>query len=167
MAVYLKNVKNGEVRSVEAESDEFFDLTRQVFDPGDGTARPTWEQQGFHSKDNSPPIAAGENSGLADAGPELEPHKNLTPGEREAGLSSWEDKERQLEEQRNAEAAVFAGARRQVPGDPGEFSRGEGETSGDPGGSGSGTPPKQDVTERSSTRRSGRKASASAEQGES
>ncbi len=106
MIAYMRNVRTGEVRGVQLDSDEFDEMKEEVYDKGDGRGYPAWEQTGKHvvnridSGDVQVPEDLGEDytpvADLTARGPLLPPDPNpeqsLTPAEREAGIEDHESK---------------------------------------------------------------------------
>jgi hypothetical protein len=102
---YLRNVQTGEIKEVERDTDEFRELIKEVYDHN-GSSRPRWEQQGDHYvrrvesgdvdvnadlgyEDTPTGVLTADVEGLvADPHPERE----LTAAEREAGITSYEEK---------------------------------------------------------------------------
>lgn len=110
----FRNVQTGEIRDVLVDSDEAVGLKAEVYDHG-GAERPKWEQTGDHHvrriDGDGPRIPEdfgyedkpiGEEQGVA-GGPDPAPHTALTPGERESGLESWDQKAEQLGLERTEE----------------------------------------------------------------
>jgi hypothetical protein len=116
--VVMRNVRNGELRTVEAEGEDFLTLQREVYDHG-GSTRPLWEQtSGAHGREL---VGRAEDEALQeedlgyehqadrpeilyDVGPEPAPHTALTPAEVEAGLTSEQKQEEQADQIERAKA---------------------------------------------------------------
>lgn len=114
MRVYMRNKGSGEIRDVEADSEEFFGLQKQVTTVG----LPMWEQTSY-AHANAVKGRAAEDALLEEdlgtdaqdelryealrlnddgIAPEANPHLALSPGEIEQGLTP-EDKLHDLEQQ--------------------------------------------------------------------
>lgn len=124
--VIMRNVRTGELRPVEAESDEFIELKQARYEHA-GSPKPEWEQTGEHHARRAAADAEdgalqepdagydhkpfGEDAyDVRDVGPEPAPHTALTPAEVEAGLTS-EQKAKELETQfRNDKARAKGSA---------------------------------------------------------
>lgn len=100
----LRNVKTGEIRDIETNSDEYADLINEVYDH-DGSARPKWEITGQHHARRIDDGYIGETDlgyqhkplpgaevDVSEVGPELHPERAITDAEKEMGIESWEQK---------------------------------------------------------------------------
>jgi hypothetical protein len=106
----LRNVVTGEHKQVETNSDEYFELINERYDH-DGSARPTWEITGAHhtarvdsgevqhadmGEQYKPVPGAVMGVDVGDLGPEPHPEQALTEGEVESGITSWDQKQKEL-----------------------------------------------------------------------
>jgi hypothetical protein len=99
--VSLRNVRTGEVKTVEDQSDDLYDLKGQKIESGSRKGQPLWKEIGQGVEPAEMQASAPTTSiSYANLGPDPEPHKNLTPGEVASGITSWEQKEKELEVQR-------------------------------------------------------------------
>lgn len=108
MIAYMRNVRTGEIREVELDTDEMRDLQAEVYDHGDGRAYPLWEQTGDHAVrrvdsgnvdvgadlgyDDKPNVSLATPRDVAHLAPDPAPHETLTAAEVEAGVGSFEEK---------------------------------------------------------------------------
>jgi hypothetical protein len=109
MIAYMRNVQTGEIKEVIRDSDEMRSLQAEVYEQEPGRAYPKWEQTGDHhvrrmdEGDVHVPADFGyEDSDVGNVkiDPETEralapnphPERELTQGERDSGIESWEEK---------------------------------------------------------------------------
>lgn len=143
----LRNVKTGEVRDAETNSDEYIELINEVYDH-DGSARPKWEITGTHhvrrmddeehqvedfGYEHKP--VPGAEVDISQVGPEQHPERALTPGEIESGIESYEQKmEGLVSAESVAGNAALANAEPLEKSDPADRAEKGAELAGSEGG---------------------------------
>jgi hypothetical protein len=105
MIAYMRNVRTGEIKGVQLDSDEFDELKEEVYDKGDGRGYPAWEQTGKHfvnrveSGDVNRTDLGDDFTPVEDVtargpviGPDPHPERTLTAAEVEAGITDHQSK---------------------------------------------------------------------------